>query len=210
MPNTKMPYVSRTRVKAAHGAAVTVLKDQVIAVRDLKGGQVVDFWAVDLHDYGHYASPSYSMVNLGSIKLKVGDKLFSNRHLPLLTILVDDVGVHDLIYPPCDKQRYAVSFGVKKHRNCHDNFLEAVASFGWGSRPVPFPPFNLFMNTRAESDGRLTAGETPSKAGDHILFRAETDLLCVASACPMDLTAIGSKGITDIELLVADRFENLD
>ncbi len=210
MSKSEMPYVSRTRVKAGHGAAARVLKDQVIAIRDLKGGQVVDFWAIDLHDFNHYASPSYSIVHLQSLKLKVGDTLYSNRHLPALTILADDVGVHDLLYPPCDQQRYAVSFGVKKHRNCHNNFLESVAEYGWGSRPVPFPPYNLFMNMKIDQEGRITAGETPSKPGDHILFRADMDLLCVASSCPMDLTAIGAKGITDIEILVADRFENLD
>jgi hypothetical protein len=169
----------------------------------------VDFWAIDLHDFGHYASPPYTIVHLQSLLPKVGDTLISNRRLPILTIVVDDVGQHDLFYPACDKQRYALYFGVTGHRSCHDNFLEAVASFGWGSRPVPFPPFNLFMNTRVESDGRLNTGETLSRPGDHIMFRAETDLLCVASSCPMDLTPIGTKGITDIEVLIADRFENL-
>jgi uncharacterized protein YcgI (DUF1989 family) len=36
---------------------------------------------------------------------------------------------------------------VKGHRNCCDNFREAMRDRGssWGSRPVP-QPFNIFMN----------------------------------------------------------------
>jgi uncharacterized protein len=210
MPHTKTPYVSRTIVKAAHAGAFVVHKGQVIAVRDVKGGQVVDFWAIDLNDFGHYASPPYTIMHLQDLQPKVGDQLLTNHRLPALTILSDDVGQHDLFYPACDKQRYLVSFGVTGHRNCHDNFLEVVEDYGWGSRPVPFPPFNLFMNIKVESDGRLTAGESKSKPGDRVLFRAEMDLLCVASACPMDLTAIVGKGVTDIEVQIANRFENLD
>ena len=209
MPHTKNPYVARTRIKAGHAGACIVHKGQVIAVRDLKGGQVVDFWAIDLHDFGHYASPPYTIIHLKELQPKVGDQLLTNRRLPAMTILADDVGAHDLFHPACDKQRYLLDFGVKGHRSCQDNFLEAVADYGWGSRPVPFPPFNWFMNTKVE-DGRLIVGETLAKAGDQIMLRAEIDLLCVASSCPMDLTVIGGKGITEIEVLVANRFENLD
>jgi len=204
MPDTPLPYINQIRIKAGHGGAVQVSHGQLVAVRDLMGGQVVDFWAIDQHDYAHYASPPYTIVHLSTKQPKVGDQLVSNRRVPILTLVADDVACHDLFFPACDKQRYEIYFGLSGHRNCHDNFLEAVADFDWGSRPVPFPPFNLFMNTAFDRDGRISFGETLSKAGDQVLFRAEMDLLCVASSCPMDLTPIGAQGITDIELLVAD------
>jgi aminomethyltransferase len=66
------------------------------------------------------------------------------------------------------------------------------------------------MNTKVEDDGRLVTGEPRSKPGDKIIFRAEMDLLCVASACPMDLTPTGSKGITDVDIFVANDMAELE
>jgi uncharacterized protein YcgI (DUF1989 family) len=206
---TARPRVARVRVPAARGGAIRAARGQYVAVVDVMGGQVVDFWAIDASDYDHYASPPYTIIHNQSLKLKVGGELLTNRRLPILTVVADDVGQHDLLYPACDKARYRQYFGVSDHRNCHDNFLEAVVDTDWGSRPVPFPPFNIFMNTYVESDGRLVTADTTSKAGQKIVFRAEMDLLCVASSCPMDLTAIGGKGITDVEIRVADRLEDL-
>jgi hypothetical protein len=114
-----------------------------------------------------------------------------------------------MLYPACDPQRYQLYFGASNHRNCHDNFLEAVSEYNWGSRPVPFPPFNIFMNTMAESDGRIVTQEPRSKPGDKIILRAEMDLLCVASTCPMDVTPTGSRGITEVDILVAKDFADL-
>ncbi len=33
----------------------------------------------------------------------VGDHLYSNRDQPLLTIVEDTVGVHDMLFPPCSR-----------------------------------------------------------------------------------------------------------
>lgn len=201
--------VFRLRVPAGEGRAFKVARGNALAVVDVMGGQCTDFWAIDLQDYGHYFSPPHTIVHNQSIQLRVGHQLVTNLRRPILTVLSDDVGLHDMFYPPCDKSRYLLYFGVSEHRNCHDNFLEAVAGFNWGSRPVPFPALNIFMNTRVESDGRLTTLEPVSKPGDKIVFRAEMDILCVASSCPMDLTPLGAKGITDVEIVVAEDFATI-
>ncbi len=93
-------------------------------------------------------------------------------------------------------------------RNCHDNFLEAVARYPWGSRAVP-NPLNIFMNTSIRDDGTVVTMEPRSQAGDRIIMRAEVNLVGVVSSCPMDLTPTGSDGITDIEVLVSDDLESL-
>ena len=31
-----------------------------------------------------------------------------------------------MLVPACDRQRYEQYYSVKGHRNCHDNFLEAM------------------------------------------------------------------------------------
>ncbi len=164
------PLIYRTRVPAGKGRAFKVSQNHVIAVVDIMGGQCTDFWAIDARNFDQYLSPPYTIVHNQSLQPKVGDQLVTNWRQPILTILADDVGWHDLLYPACDQQRYQIYFGIADHRNCHDNFLEAAAEFNWGTRPVPFPPFNIFMNTKVDIDGRVITEEPRSKAGQKIIF----------------------------------------
>ncbi len=181
-------------------------KGQCISVRDIEGGQCGDFWAVDADDFDHFLSPSHSWVHIGRIQPRVGDELVTNRREPILKILSDDVGWHDMLVPACDRHRYERYYGIAGHRNCHDNFLEAMSTREWGKREVP-QPFNLFMNTFIEPDGTLHIRDPISKAGDMITMMAEMSLIVVVSACPMDLNPVGGQGITDLEILVGDSEE---
>ena len=107
-----------------------------------------------------------------------------------------------MLGPACDRQRYERYYGAIDHRNCCDNFREAMSGTDWGKRLIP-QPFNLFMNTFVDPDGKLILRDPISKAGDKIIFRAEKDIMVVVSACPMDLNPVGGEGITDIEIMVA-------
>jgi len=201
--------VSRIRVPGAYGRSFEAAKGWYIAVVDVEGGQGLDFWALDADDFGHYLSPPFTMVHIGSLQPKVGDQLVTNRRDPILTIVADDVGWHDMMFPACDKQRYLLHFGVTGHRNCHDNFLEAMEKYNWGSRLVPNPPFNIFMNTTVEADGTVIVGEQRSKPGDSIILRAEMNIVGVGSACPFDLAPTGRRSITDIDIIVAENLDTL-
>jgi uncharacterized protein len=190
-------------VPGGYGRAVDVKKGQHIAIRDIEGGQCGDFWAIDADDFSHFLSPPHTWIHLGRIQPRIGDELVTNRREPILRIIADDVGWHDMLAPACDRPRYERYYGVTDHRNCHDNFLEAMRGRGWGSRLVP-QPFNLFMNTFVDTDGTLLIRDPISKAGDKVVLLAEMALVAVLSACPMDLNPVGGQGITDLELFVAD------
>ena len=195
-------------VPGGYGRAIDVAEGQYVAVRDIEGGQCGDFWAIDAADFDHYLSPPHTWVHLGRIQPRVGDELVTNRREPIFKIIADDVGWHDMLVPACDKQRYERYYGVTGHRNCHDNFLEALNRYDWGKRPVP-QPFNLFMNTFVEPDGTLHIKDPISKAGDIVLMRALISLIVVVSACPMDLNPVGGQGITDLSILIGDTPEDM-
>jgi len=194
--------IVRLGVPGGYGRSIDVAKGQYVGVRDIEGGQCGDFWAIDAGDFDHFLSPSHTWVHLGRIQPKVGDELVTNRREPILTMVADDVGWHDMLVPACDKQRYEKYYGAVGHRNCHDNFLEAMNRYRWGKRPVP-QPFNLFMNTFVEFDGTLHIRDPISQAGDIVLMRAEIAIVVVVSACPMDLNPVGGQGITDLEIFAA-------
>jgi uncharacterized protein YcgI (DUF1989 family) len=190
-------------VPGGYGGAIEVQKGQYVAVRDIEGGQCGDFWAIDAEDFNHFLSPPHTWIHLGRIQPRIGDELVTNRREPILKIVADDVGWHDMLAPACDRQRYERYYGVTGHRNCHDNFLEAMRARDWGDRLVP-QPFNLFMNTYVDADGTFLIRDPISKAGDKIIMIAKMALVVVLSACPMDLNPVGGQGITDLEILVAD------
>jgi len=195
-------------VSGGYGRSIDVARGQYVGVRDIEGGQCGDFWAIDAADLDHFLSPSHTWVHLGRIQPRVGDELVTNRREPILTIIADDVGWHDMLVPACDRHRYEKYYGVTGHRNCCDNFIEAMRGQGWGKRPVP-QPFNLFMNTFVEPDGTMHIKDPISKAGDIVLMKALTAVIVVVSACPMDLNPVGGSGITDLEIMVADSKEEL-
>jgi len=198
--------VRRLPIPGGHGRSIKVAEGQCIAVRDIEGGQCGDFWAVDAGDLNHFLSPSHTFVHIGRIQPRIGDELVTNRREPILKIIADDVGWHDMLVPACDKQRYERYYSATGHRNCHDNFLEAMSTHNWEKRDVP-QPFNLFMNTFIEPDGTLRIRDPISKAGDIIIMIAKMPLIAVVSACPMDLNPVGGQGITDLEMLVSDSEE---
>jgi uncharacterized protein YcgI (DUF1989 family) len=208
MLSRKINNPRQLTVPGGYARSINVKKEQYVAVRDIEGGQCGDFWAIDANDFDHVLSPPHTWIHLGRIQPRIGDELVTNQRKPIFTIISDDVGWHDMLAPACDQQRYERYYGVKEHRNCHDNFLEVMGKSDWGNRLVP-QPFNLFMNTFVESDGTLLIRDPISKSGDKITMIARISLIIVVSACPMDLNPVGGQGITDLEIIVADTEEEI-
>ncbi len=197
---------NRITVPGGFGKSVAAKRGQYVTVIDLDGGQCGDFWSLDINDLDHFLSPMHTWIHTGTIQPQVGDELVTNRREPMLTLIADDVGWHDMLAPACDIQRYERYYGVADHRNCCDNFREAMSERDWGNRHIP-QPFNLFMNTFIEPDGKMIIRDPISKAGDKIIFQAEKDIVVVVSACPMDLNPVGGGGITDLEIVVANSID---
>ena len=202
--------LDRVTVPAGHGGAINVKKDQYICVLDVEGGQCADFWAIDRNDFDHVMSPPHFFIDALKIQPSIGDKIITNKRVPIVKIVHDDVGWHDMLVPSCDSLRFEYNFGVKGHRNCCDNFREAMSARGtdWGTKQVPHP-FNIFMNTFVDKDGILEIRVPTSNAGDRVIMQAEMDMIAAASSCPMDLNETGGRGVTEIELLVSDSLEAL-
>ena len=197
---------NRVRVPGGYAKSITAKQGQYIAVVDLEGGQCGDFWSIDINDLDHFLSPMHTWLHAGTIQPQVGDELVTNRREPVLTLIADDVGWHDMLAPACDNERYERYYSVTDHRNCCDNFREAMSERDWGNRLIP-QPFNLFMNSFVEPDGKMILRDPISKAGDKIIFRAEKDIVVIVSACPMDLNPVGGDGITDLEIVMANSAE---
>jgi uncharacterized protein YcgI (DUF1989 family) len=164
-------------------------------------------------------SMSHCRASLLHLTPTVGDTLVSQKRAPLLKMTEDtSPGVHDTLIAACDRWRYA-ELGVQTyHKNCTDNFWDALAALAaslgdseegevlkglqmrMGGR-VP-DPFNLFMNIPVTQEGdsakRGVSFEGPvTKPGDYVVFEALRDVVVVMSACPQDVVGVNGEGPVD-------------
>jgi uncharacterized protein YcgI (DUF1989 family) len=182
-----------TTIPARRGHAVPLPDGAEIEIINPSGTQVVDTWALCLPDLTEHMSMEHTRVILGRLIPRVGDKLYSNKRRPLLTITADTgPGIHDTLMASCDAERYRMLGHRGYHDNCHDNFIAALQGLELRAPLVP-APLNLFMNVRWEPDGSLRFEPPRNRPGDLVRLRAETDLIVVMSACPQDLLPVNGQ-----------------
>src|SRR2546425_12274139 len=134
-------------VPAKSARAVVVLKGQTVRVTDVDGEQVADLVCYDLGDpLNHHFCQARTRSSLRSIRVGIGSVLYSNRSRPLLTIVEDTVGVHDLLFPPCNSYVYEQILRVGSRDGCFENLGRALAPHGIPQDHV-HPPLNVFMRT---------------------------------------------------------------
>lgn len=186
---------------SAGTARATVLRaGQTLRIANVQGKQVADFLAFNAGDLTEALSTMHTIVSIGRLFPTIGDQLRTNRRRPMLEVTRDDTGRHDMIIAACDPWRYEYDFGVTGHRNCSDNFIEALRQWGIQRHQLP-QPVNLFQNM-SYPDGRVKFGESLAKPGDVVELRALMDVVAAVSACPMDLNPISGFRVTDIALEV--------
>lgn len=176
-------------------------RGDVLRVVDLEGRQVGDLIAFDRHDLADRFWISNTIRLNGTVFLSAGHVLYSELSKPMLTILADTCGRHDLLAGSCNAEIDKVRYGVDEHRGCVENFVAALAPYGLGRKDVPMS-FNLFMNCPVQADGSWTIAAPLSKAGDYVDLRAEMDLLVVLSNCPQDLNPCNAGALKPLEVVV--------
>ncbi|MGJ8560146.1 MAG: DUF1989 domain-containing protein [Litorimonas sp.] len=172
------------RISPRSGAAVTLLKGDVLTVRDPEGQQVSDLIAYNQGDLKEYLSSGRTIDYASRLFLTTGDILYSNRSNPMLTIIHDDVGRHDFTLTPCSRAMFEKLYPDEDpHRGCLGNLAAAVEPLGLTSDDVPIA-FNIFMHVSVNSEtGEIAVLPPLSKPGDVMRLRAEMDLEVALTAC---------------------------
>ncbi len=166
------------------GIAFTLDQGQRLTVIDPRGEQVADLLAFRRGDVGEVISSGRTLDYASKIFLTTGDKLYSNRSNVMLEIVADDVGRHDFLLTPCSKDTFRIIYGDEApHRGCFGNLAAALAPHGVTDDMIP-TAFNVFMNVPVDgATGELRVEPPLSKAGDHIVFEAQMDLVIGLTAC---------------------------
>ena len=162
-----------------------------------EGQQVGDFVAFNAADITEFLSTSHTRRCINSLRIGKGQSLFTNHREPIVDIVEDTVGVHDMLAAACDPYRYQKDFGVLEHRSCRMNFVEVLTDHAIPDWRVP-DPVNLFQNSPVLSDGTFASAPSPAKAGDYVTLLALMDLIAACSACPQDLAPTNAGRPTDL------------
>lgn len=186
-------------IPACSGKKIEVRQGQTITVIDVEGGQVTDFFALAKDKEGEFLSTGVTIDCNESLRLRVGGLIYSNLYHPMLEVVADDVGEHDLLHPCCRKEMYDFFYhNGEGHPNCLDNINGALGE----KRPI-ITPVNLFMHTKIHTDGSISVEAPLSKAGDRIVLRALMNLTLGVAACSVSESECNS-GTCSPVLVVID------
>jgi len=194
--------VATVHIPAREGRAVRVEEGRRFRVIDVEGGQVADTWAFVADDRGEHHSAQHTRAHVNRLFPRLGEQFVTNRRRPILTLEEDNTaGIHDMLIAACDPARYE-GLGVEGwHASCEENLHHALEALGVEPIPRFAPqPINLFMNTPARADGTIEWLPAETNAGDHVVLRAELDIVVAVSACPQDIVAINQRRPSPIEI----------
>ena len=155
-------------IPACSGKRIDVKQGQSITVIDVDGGQVVDFFAEVTDHPDEFLSTGVTIDCNESLGLHIGNIIYTNQYRPMMKVIADDVGEHDLLHPCCRPEMYDFFYhNGEGHPNCYDNINGALGE----KRPI-ITPVNLFMYTKINTDGSISVEAPLSKAGDKIVLMA--------------------------------------
>lgn len=179
-------------IEKQSGAAFKINKGQKLKVIDPKGQQVSDMVLFNAGDKREKISSGKTLDFEENILITKGDFLWSNRSNKMMKILEDTNGRNDFLLAPCSPETFRIMYdNPDYHPSCFENLYTNLEKFGIEPDEIP-TAFNIFMNVQFAPDGKLSV-ETPlSKAGDHVLFEAQMDLIVGLTACSAEDSNGGS------------------
>lgn len=185
---TPEAVMTRCRIAPQSGTGFLLKKGDLLRVVDPTGEQVSDLIAFSQTDPEEWLSSGRTLDYNNTIYLTAGHVLYSNRSVPMLTIVSDTVGRHDFLYTPCSPETFSILYKTTGHHpSCLENLATSLKPFGVLRDRIP-TTFNIFMNVAVAEDGTLSIAPPRSKAGDELTVRAEMDLIVGLTACSAEMS----------------------
>jgi uncharacterized protein len=181
-----------TELAPRSGTAFVLERGDTLTIAGPEGEQVADLVAFAADDPREALSNGRTFDYEETIALTAGNRLWSNRSRPLLTIVRDDVGVHDFLLAPCSRDTWRLCYGGDHDDapGCHGNLAAALAPFGIVPDAIP-TAFNVFMRVEVGAAGRIRVLPPLARPGDAFAVRAEERLVVGLTACSAALSNNG-------------------
>ena len=173
-------------IAPASAIAFEIDEGKSLRVVSVEGQQVGDFVAFNKANLAERFSSGRTRSENGKVKISVGDRLFSNLCNVMFEITQDTCGVHDLLYPPCNRWVLQNRYKIPPHDGCEENLEKALSPWKITKFDIP-DPFNIFENSTIDVTGKLKIQAPVSTAGDYVELKAEMNCLVGISSCAVDV-----------------------
>ncbi len=190
-------------VQARGPWSAVVAAGDVLTIVDLDGNQAVDCLLYAADDTTVRYSAPVTIAQQRSIVLTTGSVLRADTGLPLMTVVADEVGVHDTIGGACSQESNTLRYGqhTREQHACVENFLIEGSRWGLGKRDL-VSNINWFMNVPVDPDGALGIVDGLSAPGKRVALRAEVDTLVLVSNCPQVNNPCNGFNPTPVRMIV--------
>ncbi|MGU3499321.1 urea amidolyase associated protein UAAP2 [Mycobacterium sp. C31M] len=194
-------------VAARASWSAVVAAGDVLTIVDLAGNQAVDCLLYAAGDNGVRYSAPETIRRQGRIALTTGSVLRADTGDALMTVVADEVGVHDTLGGACSKESNTLRYGqhTRAQHGCLDNFLIEGARHGLTARDMA-SNINWFMNVPVDPDGALGIVDGLSGPGKRVALRAEIDTLVLVSNCPQINNPCNAFDPTPVRMVVTRPF----
>jgi urea carboxylase-associated protein 1 len=183
--------------------SAVVAAGDVLTIVDLAGNQAVDCLLYSAADTTVRYSASETIARQGRIALTTGSVLRADTGLALMTVVDDEVGIHDTLGGACSKESNTLRYGqhTRAQHGCMENFLLEGARYGLGARDLA-SNINWFMNVPVDPDGALGIVDGLSAPGKRVALRADVDTLVLVSNCPQINNPCNAFDPTPVRMIV--------
>jgi urea carboxylase-associated protein 1 len=180
-----------------------VAAGDVLTIVDLEGNQAVDCLLYAAADTAVRYSAQETIARQGRIALTTGSVLRADTGAALMTVVDDEVGVHDTLGGACSKESNTLRYGqhTRAQHGCMENFLIEGARYGLGARDLA-SNINWFMNVPVDPDGALGIVDGLSAPGKRVALRADVDTLVLVSNCPQINNPCNAFNPTPVRMIV--------
>jgi uncharacterized protein len=183
-------------ISPGEAAAFRIDSDQLLQIVTPDGRQVAEMLAFRAEDVSERLSTAASRAKNKSIMLELNKKLYSTRFTPLLELVSDSVGRHDLLMSTTEPVR-PTTFDNDGDESLTHALAEALKEFGVNLDAIP-EPVNFFANISIKSKGELSVDESLAEPNDSVVLRALTDVVVGVGA----RINMAGTGITATPILV--------
>jgi hypothetical protein len=190
-------------VEARGPWSAIIAAGDVLTIVDLEGNQAVDCLLYAAEDTSVRYSAAVTIAAQRSIVLTTGSVLRSDTGAPLMTVMADEVGVHDTIGGACSQESNTLRYGqhTREQHACVENFLIEGSRWGLDKRDL-VSNINWFMNVPVDPDGALGIVDGLSAPGKRVALRADTDTLVLVSNCPQINNPCNGFNPTPVRMIV--------
>ncbi len=174
-PDVVLPPEASGMVAGGTAAAFPVAQGQLLAVKDIEGGQPAALFGINPAAPEIFLSPHHTRVFSNSFLLRLGMRMVTNKRRPVFVLGKSAPHLrHDLLMPlgePVSADGGPVG--------------AAFRAAGLDPRRIA-DPVNLFLDVAVNLDGSLQPNGVSSRPGDGVLMRAVMDVIVALHAPAAD------------------------